>query len=300
MTGSTRAYIPRRLQSSDIGNEEAFLTAIDEIKYFNDGDIVDGVIVKVDRDEVLPRHRLQDRRCHPEPRALHPSDVDPNEVVAVGDRSRSPGSQKEGQGRPPDPVKRAPSTKACLGPDREDPRKKDGIVTGTVIEVVKGGLILDIGLRGFLPASHSSRCVVSATSGLTWARSSRPRSSRLDKNRNNVVPVPPCLARAEPSPRFARRSLTTLQKGQVRSGRRFLDRQLRCLRGPGWRRRSRPRLRALLEAHRPPVRGCRGRPGVTIGSIDMDAARLPVAEERRRRPVAAVHARTHQIGQVVG
>ncbi|MEV7004368.1 hypothetical protein AB0N62_43140, partial [Streptomyces sp. NPDC093982] len=39
---------------NDIGNEEAFLAAIDEtIKYFNDGDIVDGVIVKVDRDEVL-------------------------------------------------------------------------------------------------------------------------------------------------------------------------------------------------------------------------------------------------------
>ena len=30
---------------------------------------------------------------------------------------------------------------------------RSGVVTGTVIEVVKGGLILDIGLRGFLPAS---------------------------------------------------------------------------------------------------------------------------------------------------
>src|SRR5215469_3611300 len=32
-------------------------------------------------------------------------------------------------------------------------KEEDGVVTGTVIEVVKGGLILDIGLRGFLPAS---------------------------------------------------------------------------------------------------------------------------------------------------
>src|SRR5437764_14704552 len=32
-------------------------------------------------------------------------------------------------------------------------KDEDGIVEGTVIEVVKGGLILDIGLRGFLPAS---------------------------------------------------------------------------------------------------------------------------------------------------
>jgi hypothetical protein len=39
---------------NDIGSEEEFLAAIDEtIKYFNDGDIVSGTIVKVDRDEVL-------------------------------------------------------------------------------------------------------------------------------------------------------------------------------------------------------------------------------------------------------
>ena len=39
---------------NDIGSEEDFLAAIDAtIKYFNDGDIVEGTIVKVDRDEVL-------------------------------------------------------------------------------------------------------------------------------------------------------------------------------------------------------------------------------------------------------
>src|SRR5947199_2496259 len=39
---------------NDIGTEEDFLAAIDQtIKYFNDGDIVEGTIVKVDRDEVL-------------------------------------------------------------------------------------------------------------------------------------------------------------------------------------------------------------------------------------------------------
>jgi small subunit ribosomal protein S1 len=39
---------------NDIGSEADFLAAIDQtIKYFNDGDIVDGTIVKVDRDEVL-------------------------------------------------------------------------------------------------------------------------------------------------------------------------------------------------------------------------------------------------------
>ena len=35
----------------------------------------------------------------------------------------------------------------------EEKFKTGEVVTGEVIEVVKGGLILDIGLRGFLPAS---------------------------------------------------------------------------------------------------------------------------------------------------
>lgn len=43
-----------RVTHDDLGSEEAFLAAIDEtIKYFNDGDIVEGTVVKVDRDEVL-------------------------------------------------------------------------------------------------------------------------------------------------------------------------------------------------------------------------------------------------------
>ncbi len=53
-TSSTQATSTPQVAVNDIGSEEAFLAAIDEtIKYFNDGDIVDGTVVKVDRDEVL-------------------------------------------------------------------------------------------------------------------------------------------------------------------------------------------------------------------------------------------------------
>ncbi|MCU1512066.1 MAG: rpsA, partial [Arthrobacter sp.] len=39
---------------NDIGTAEDFLAAVDAtIKYFNDGDLVEGTVVKVDRDEVL-------------------------------------------------------------------------------------------------------------------------------------------------------------------------------------------------------------------------------------------------------
>jgi ribosomal protein S1 len=55
MTASTTApNAAPQVAINDIGSAEDFLAAIDEtIKYFNDGDIVSGTIVKVDRDEVL-------------------------------------------------------------------------------------------------------------------------------------------------------------------------------------------------------------------------------------------------------
>ena len=52
MTSSLEA--PPQVAVDDLGSPEAFLEAIDAtIKYFNDGDIVTGTVVKVDRDEVL-------------------------------------------------------------------------------------------------------------------------------------------------------------------------------------------------------------------------------------------------------
>ncbi|CAM5521135.1 30S ribosomal protein S1 OS=Streptomyces tendae OX=1932 GN=rpsA PE=3 SV=1 [Streptomyces tendae] len=87
MTSSTEttATTPQ-VAVNDIGNEEAFLAAIDEtIKYFNDGDIVDGVIVKVDRDEVLLDIGYKTEGVIPSRELSIKHDVDPNEVVAVGD-----------------------------------------------------------------------------------------------------------------------------------------------------------------------------------------------------------------------
>ena len=71
MTSSTQANSTPKVAVNDIGSEEAFLAAIDEtIKYFNDGDIVEGTVVKVDRDEVFARYRLQDRRRDSLPRTV--------------------------------------------------------------------------------------------------------------------------------------------------------------------------------------------------------------------------------------
>src|SRR5690606_40120116 len=79
-------------------------------------------------------------------------DVDPAEVVKPGDRIEALVLQKEDkEGRLILSKKRAQYERAWG--TIEEIKENDGVVRGTVIEVVKGGLILGIGLRGFLPAS---------------------------------------------------------------------------------------------------------------------------------------------------
>ncbi|HPU40391.1 MAG TPA: S1 RNA-binding domain-containing protein, partial [Microthrixaceae bacterium] len=65
-------------------------------------------------------------------------------------------------------------------------KEEEGVVSGPVIEVVKGGLILDIGLRGFLPASLVELRRVRDLQPYV-GRSLEAKIIELDKNRNNVV-----------------------------------------------------------------------------------------------------------------
>ncbi|MBL7659887.1 S1 RNA-binding domain-containing protein, partial [Escherichia coli] len=65
-------------------------------------------------------------------------------------------------------------------------KEKDEAVKGTVIEVVKGGLILDIGLRGFLPASLVEMRRVRDLQPYL-GKETEAKNIELDKNRNNVV-----------------------------------------------------------------------------------------------------------------
>src|SRR6266699_2246979 len=94
--------------------------------------------------------------------------------------------------------------------------KEDGIVSGPVIEVVKGGLILDIGLRGFLPASLVDLRRVRDLHPFV-GRNLDAKIIELDKNRNNVV-----LSRRaylEETQREQREDfLQNLKPGEIRKG----------------------------------------------------------------------------------
>ena len=68
----------------------------------------------------------------------------------------------------------------------EEKFKAGEVVTGEVIEVVKGGLILDIGLRGFLPASLVDLRRVKDLD-MYLGTEIEARVIEMDRNRNNVV-----------------------------------------------------------------------------------------------------------------
>ncbi|MFB9376365.1 30S ribosomal protein S1 [Kineococcus gynurae] len=215
-TTTAPASTTPQIAINDIGSAEDFLAAVDAtIKYFNDGDIVSGTIVKVDRDEVLLDIGYKTEGVIPSRELSIKHDVDPNEVVGVGDEVEALVLQKEDkEGRLILSKKRAQYERAWG--TIEAKKDADEVVEGTVIEVVKGGLILDIGLRGFLPASLVEMRRVRDLQPYVGQKI-EAKIIELDKNRNNVV-----LSRRawlEQTQSAVRQNfLTTLQKGQVRSG----------------------------------------------------------------------------------
>ena len=213
---ATSTSTPTQVAVNDIGSADDFLAAIDAtIKYFNDGDIVEGTIVKVDRDEVLLDIGYKTEGVIPSRELSIKHDVDPNEVVGVGDSVEALVLQKEDkEGRLILSKKRAQYERAWG--TIEKVKEEDGVVEGQVIEVVKGGLILDIGLRGFLPASLVEMRRVRDLQPYV-GKTLEAKIIELDKNRNNVV-----LSRRawlEQTQSEVRQTfLTQLQKGQIRSG----------------------------------------------------------------------------------
>ena len=201
---------------NDIGTEEDFIKAVDStIKNFDDGDLVEGTVVKIDHDEVLLDIGYKTEGVIPSRELSIKKDVDPDEVVEVGDTIEALVVTKEDkEGRLILSKKRAQYERAWG--DIEKIKEADGVVEGTVNEAVKGGLIVDIGLRGFLPASLVEMRRVRDLSPYIGQKI-KAKILELDKNRNNVV-----LSRRqyleETQSEVRETFLSQLKKGQIREG----------------------------------------------------------------------------------
>jgi len=178
-------YIPRKITEDDLGDAPLDSVMADTIIEFDDGDLVEGTVVKIDRDEVLLDIGFKSEGVIPARELSIRNDIHPEEIVSLGDHVEALVLQKEDkEGRLVLSKKRAQYERAWT--TIEKLKDADEVVKGPVIEVVKGGLIVDIGLRGFLPASLVE---------LRRVRELQPYVGRvieakiieLDRNRNNVV-----------------------------------------------------------------------------------------------------------------
>ncbi len=177
-------YVFRQIVGDDdgISFEDAIAGTIVE---FDDGDIVTGTVVKVDKDEVLLDIGYKSEGVIPARELSIRHDVDPGQIVSLGEEIEALVLQKEDkEGRLILSKKRAQYERAWGTIERI--KEQNGVVTGPVIEVVKGGLILDIGLRGFLPASLVELRRVRDLLPYV-GRTLEAKIIELDKHRNNVV-----------------------------------------------------------------------------------------------------------------
>jgi small subunit ribosomal protein S1 len=224
--------------------------------------------------------------------------VDPNDVVSVGDDVEALVLQKEDKdGRLILSKKRAQYERAWG--TIEQIKESDGIVEGSVIEVVKGGLILDIGLRGFLPASLVEMRRVRDLQPYV-GKTLEAKIIELDKNRNNVV-----LSRRawleQTQSEVRSEFLNKLAKGQVRTGvvssivnfGAFVDLGgvdgLVHVSELSWKHIDHPS--EVVEVGQEVT--------VEVLDIDLDRERVSLSLKATQEDPWRQFARTHQIGQVV-
>ena len=173
------------IEFEDISDEQMNAMIDGSLTNFDEGDLVQGEVVKLEHDEVLVDIGFKSEGVIPVRELSIRKDIDPADVVSLGEKIEALVLQKEDKdGRLILSKRRAEYERAW---NRIEEKHKNGeTVVGEVIEVVKGGLILDIGLRGFLPASLVDlRRVKDLDSYL--GNELEARVIEMDRNRNNVV-----------------------------------------------------------------------------------------------------------------
>jgi small subunit ribosomal protein S1 len=152
---------------------------------FSEGDVVSGRVVRIDKDEILVDIGYKSEGVIPINELSIRRSVNPEDEVALGDEVDALVLQKEdADGRLILSKKRARFERAWK---RIEAAAESGeAVEGQVIEVVKGGLIIDLGVRGFLPASLVD---IRRVQDLDEYRGQTLRCKviELNRSRNNVV-----------------------------------------------------------------------------------------------------------------
>ena len=174
------------VQIPDDAKPEDFPDLLEKtIVTFNTGDVIEGTVVRIDRNEVFLDVGYKSEGVIPSRELTVKKSVNPKDILKEGEKVKALVLDKEDdEGRLLLSVKRALYEKAWG--DIQDISDNNKSVKGIVIESVKGGLIVDIGVRGFLPASLIDvRRVKELNSYI--GEEIEAKILELDRQRNNIV-----------------------------------------------------------------------------------------------------------------
>jgi small subunit ribosomal protein S1 len=143
----------KQIAINDIGSLQDFLKAIDEsMKEYFVGDIVTGTVVQIDREGVLLDIGCKNEGHIPKKELSAKRLFDIDDIVSIGQVLQATviGLDDEGY------VLSTKEAEVEILWNSIDAiwNSEDKLVSGEITRIVKGGMIVDIGLRAFLPASQ--------------------------------------------------------------------------------------------------------------------------------------------------
>ncbi|MDN5344010.1 MAG: small subunit ribosomal protein ispH, lytB [Clostridia bacterium] len=179
------------------------------------GSIVTGTVVQVNDNEVVVDVGGKSEGIIPLNELSHRNISDPHEVVAVGDTIEVMVLKPENDEGHTVLSKRRADRRVAW--ERLEELLASGAeLQGEVIEVVKGGLLVDVGVRGFVPASLVERGYVEDLNAYL-GKTLRLRVIELDRSKNKVVLSQKAILEEEYE-KQRQATWDSLEVGQVRKG----------------------------------------------------------------------------------
>jgi len=185
------------------------------VKTVKPGDVVKGKVVALGQDNVLVDVGYKSEGVVPLWELSHRHVTSPSEVVDVGDEINVYILAVDG----PEGILRLSKKRAdeeIAWEKLEECFHTGEEIRAPVIEEVKGGLIVDVGIRGFMPASHVERGYVSDLSRYV-GREARCRVIEIDKYKNRVILSQKAILEEEYK-HLREQTLSTIEEGQVIHG----------------------------------------------------------------------------------
>lgn len=205
------AATPETMESL-MAKHEAYEESFKQLKR---GEVLTGRVIQIGDDGVMVDVGYKTEGVIPLSQLSHQRDIDPHTVVSVGDEVKVVVKKiDDAEGTVVLSKKQADLESAWIRIN--EAYEKGEIVTATCTEQVKGGLIVDLGLRGFVPASHVDLRPVADLSDYVGELLNL-KVLEIERGRRKVV-LSRKKALEEERNRMKEKTLGELEPGQIVSG----------------------------------------------------------------------------------